>query len=208
MPYQPHVRVRCNGVLGPLDNPVEIFSYGFAISNAQLPSAGVNDGILQEVVSYHARAATKISYQAVLTEVAISLVGADGKQIGDTVRLPTNAPGSVGSVISPPQVSYRVSLGDGTRDRSGRGGWYVPMPAVTIDTASLVLLPATADQMLASAGSLVQGINSLGGGLVCIASSTRGNRVVTRLRVGLALDTIRRRRSALDEAYRSIPVPA
>jgi hypothetical protein len=203
MAYQPHWRVRCNGVAGPLAAPVEIFSFGFALG-VDLITPAQQAGIATACTDYFSRTETGITPMGHLTEVAFSQVDAGGKQIGDTHRTVVAAAGTMtGGALHPLQVAYRVSLGDGLRGRSHRGGWYVPYPGWAVALTSGKDESGYSENGRDSALTLIRAVNTIAGQQgVVIASKTLGNVKVTQVRVGNALDTIRTRRNALTEVYR------
>jgi hypothetical protein len=137
-------------------------------------------------------------------EVALSFVGPDHRQIGETVRLTRGAIGGGGVGQYPPQVALRVSLGSGLRGRSQRGGFYLPSPATPVGTDDGVMTAERAAGIAASTATFLRDTAALAGGPVIVASQVAGNVPVAQVRVGRALDTIRRRRSAVLESYQLV----
>jgi hypothetical protein len=203
MPGAQHIRIRCNGVMGPVSNPFETFSYGFSLGT--VPSADWDGEALAGIcAAYHARADTGIADTAVLQEVAISLVGPTGVQVGDTERVTITTPGGRSSGTPfPPQIAYRVSIGDGLRGRSHRGGWYVPLPAMGISNKNDPRMAAgDATSAASSAALLITQLQATAAGRqFVIASGVLGNLPVSVVRVGRAYDTMRSRRTNLPEDY-------
>jgi hypothetical protein len=103
-------------------------------------------------------------------------------------------------------VALAVSLNTPRRGPSGKGRFFLPMPAVTINPGNLEISAADAQGV---ADSAAQWLNDLGNepgvdvlGLAAVVASTKGyNTRVSSVRVGRVLDTIRTRRRSLKEAY-------
>jgi hypothetical protein len=203
MPGQPHWRVRLNGHAGTPSKAVEIFSFGFAV-NADLITPAQQTAITAAAVAYFGRQATGITSTGNLDEVAFSQVGADHKQIGDTFRSAVAQPGGFANgVYQPLQIAYRVSLDDAQRGRSHRGGFYVPYPGWPTKQDTGAVDSDYCTQARDSCLTFIRAVNTTMGtaGKVCIPSQVLGNVIVSRVRVGNVMDTIRTRRNALDEVY-------
>lgn len=204
MPGQTHHRVTLNGTIGPLATPFEIWSLSLSVDAGDFGMSEVQQNAVGEAVrQWFGRAATQISSYVHLREVAFHLIGADGKQIGETRRTPAAQSGTGGSLEFPTQVALRVSLGSGQRGRSQKGGFYVPVPAIAMQATDGLVTAAAADSLLASTMTMLNAINDIPGVFVCIGSSVSGNVPVRLVRVGRRLDTIRRRANAIPEAYRA-----
>jgi dienelactone hydrolase len=216
VPYAPHVQVRCNGTLGDPAAPVEIFSYGFCLPGGTLPEAGTErPALVTAIQDFHGSPDSKIATEATLREIAFSVQVPDGvyppghksagkpkqKQSGDTVRVQVTKNGGGGSGIYPFQVAYRVSLDDGVRGRSHRGGFYVPCPTIPVDTLTGLLNSSQVQTAAARVKTMFAAIEATGRGPVILASSVIGNVTVTRIRVGRVADTMRTRRNKVGEHY-------
>lgn len=202
MPYEPHWRARLNGVIGFAEPFPEIFSYGFAFGG-EVTNPGNLAGLLAACAGFHSNPLAQISNQARLTEIALSRVGVDGRQIGETQRYPRDVPGGGGVTrLHPPQVAMRVSLDSGLRGRSQKGGFYIPLPNLEVQPGQFQVLDVEAARVALAAKDMIDTINGLDGITnVIIASGVVGNIAVRRVRVGTALDTIRTRRNQLVERY-------
>jgi hypothetical protein len=208
VPGATHIRVRANGTLGPLSNPYEIFSYGFCLKSNAGSGVADADAIAAKVAAYHSDSRTLISTRAHLTEVAVSEVGPSGAQNGQTARVVVDVVGGSNGGTVPPQIAYRVSLSDGLRGRSHRGGWYVPLPAASLSADDPRMSANDAAGAAASAKDLIAALNSgPNAQQLIIASQVLGALVVTQVRVGRALDTIRSRRNTMVEDYQTLPIP-
>lgn len=202
MPGQTHHRVVMSGTIGPVPTPFEIWSASLSVDGGDFGLDQVQRNAVREACTqWFGRTATQISNYVNLREVAFHLIGADGKQIGETDRQPAAQSGTGGSINLPTQVAIRVSLGSGLRGRSQKGGFYVPVPGMAMSpTTGQVALEAV-NLLLDSTVTLLNEINNIPGAFVCIGSSVSGNVPVSQVRVGRRLDVIRRRANAIPEGY-------
>lgn len=141
-------------------------------------------------------------------------IGTNGKTQGNPfLRFfdPGSEPHGSGAPVYPPQVSVAVSKVAVNRGPAKRGRFYLPGVKFQID-ADGRLSSGAADLILAAAETFVKGVSdavdlpgTLGSSALNNISSspaltgTRQN--VDHLEVGRALDTIRSRRTKLDEDY-------
>lgn len=155
-----------------------------------------------------------ISQRAVLTSVKVNRIGPDGRYVDNEVyeyTLPAPVGGTT-SLNQPAQLATAVTLRTAlARGRGSRGRFYLPpnaaMAAVGSDGRS------TAAQALAVANSaayLIQQLNNqaLLIARVGVASNAGAGRFehVTEVSVGRVTDTIRSRRSSLDEDYQTVAI--
>jgi hypothetical protein len=206
-----HVRVRANGSLGGYASGLEIFSYGFSLRQVASEITQANRVAIAALVKAHfLDVKSGVTGCGFLDDVSFANVGGDGKQIGDTVRIPSQAQGNYNGALHPPQVTARVSLSDGLRGRSHRGGWYMPYTGWAISTNGYAQATDAAN-LRDSTLALIRGINAVFGAAgtvspsVVIASQI-GLLPVTTVRVGNVLDTMRTRRNALAETYSTATV--
>lgn len=217
MPYAPHLRVTALGTLGN-GAGVERFSYGFTMVNKSLgipffaPDAAVWADLAEDVRAFHARPDTHLSAMAILREVKIASIGVDGKY--------TAAPAIVNVVDTPgthgfsygytsPQSALAVSLVTARRGPTGKGRFYLPMPIIAPDPATLLLSLGDVEGVRTSTVQLVNDLNNLPGvdvaNLEVGVASTKGyNTLVRGVRCGRVMDTVRSRRRQLDENYTTV----
>ncbi len=214
MVFAPHYRVTALGRLG--DSP-ERFSYSVNMAKGDaspLPFLNPNDDvyadIAAEVKAFHGSPAMLISGYAVLEEVKIAHIGADGRYVTDAVIVDVadqagGVPSSPGVDFVAPQVALAVSLGTDRRGASGRGRFYLPMP--TTPMGSQFVIPDVArDAAQARLATFVESLGNQPGfdvlDLRVVVASTKGfNTSVTSVRVGRVLDTVRSRRRSILEDY-------
>lgn len=217
MPFAPHTRVTAIGTLG---TGADRFSYGlnlgFTGAPAALPQAGLED-ITASIKAMHKRATSGVSADAVLTEVKFASIGADGKYTADPVVIAvTGGAGGGNNAFNQvlPQSALAVSLMTDRRGPSGKGRFYLPMPAfATAGANSFQITQANADGVRDSVQTMLNeilnapGLDNVNNELdpVVVVASTKGfNTPVTGVRVGRVVDTIRTRRNALSENYTTI----
>lgn len=220
MAYAPHQRLTLSGDLGVVNGaPAEHFSFGVSLVH---PAPGgdnptgldydndqLND-IVADSVAFFARPETRISPSAVLKQVKLAWIGADGKYTRDPFIAAVNqagqgATGGQTGTLHAPQVALAVSLGTGQRGASKRGRFYLPSPYINLD-GTLEIPDGIRDDVQASAAQWITDLNDEPGldvlALTVIVASTKGfNTAVSSVRVGRALDTIRTRRRSLGENY-------
>ncbi len=212
--YADHYRLTVRGLLGTVLAPLEEFSYGLNLSRP-LGLDGVGnliDDVVADVTAFHGSVAAAIWNGAIVREVKLAAIGADGRYISEAAIAEVNIPGGMGGAApqNPFQVALAISLGTGQRGASKRGRFFLPTPNVGVGSNGLISVGA-ADQVRNAAQTFLNNLNNWPGlesnsPKVTIASIKGFNTDVTEVRVGRALDTIRSRRGGLPEAY-TVPVP-
>jgi hypothetical protein len=215
--FAPHIRITAIGTLG---STGEQFSYG--LSMAQGASGGsyfepfmtanedVFSDLCDDVATYHGRATTRLRSAAVLTHVKVAPIGPDGKYTADPYIKDYSVPGAEsGGGATPPQIALCISLVTARRGPSGKGRFYLPLPAWGVNSASFQIDGQNANDSRGSAVSLINDLNNQPGidvlGMGVVVASTKGyNTPVTGVRVGKLLDTVRTRRNKLQEAYTDV----
>lgn len=161
------------------------------------------------VSAYHARATTAISGRAVLTFCKLNLIETDGTYVEDMTYEHVYAGGISGggniSLTPPNQVANVVSLRTAfARGPAHAGRFYLPLPAITVGTDGLIPT-AVRDGVKASSDTFIADLNNAAPNAdVAVFSRKAGspmNRLVTTTKVGRVLDTQRRRRRSMVEAY-------
>jgi hypothetical protein len=216
---------RLGGALGP-----EIFSCSFALDRkggspgALSPFLDPNNAYWTDLATdcsaYFARALTHIHLDAVLTKVKIAAIGADGKYTSAPVEKLVNTPGgwatALGSPRMPNSVACKVTLKTNADLGRVKGGFYLPLPALTVATDGR-WVDAGNEEIEASTKTFIDDINNAPGAdvlgvNVVVASQGRknadgtvrlapGNHPVLSVGVGRVPDTIRRRRNKLVEEH-------
>lgn len=217
--YAPHVRIIASGVMGPVGSAWEIFSYSFALSS---PGPGEDitpanfDDVFDDVQAYHARPGTMIHPRARLTSLKAALIDPDGSWVGATPRRERavnvagggQGPANIEFLSHPPQVALAVTLRSALNTPRGRGRFYLPLPCVSVSSATGLIETSEAQGVVTSTVTLANALNNQPGfdgsdtGL-SVASGYTANRLVTSISVGRVADTIRSRRNAIREAYLS-----
>jgi hypothetical protein len=223
-----HVRVTWSGTLG--TTATEIWSMGLAFTpNALSEADDVPALATMETAAAAMRAAwathlaPKCATNIVkLTRTRVALIGDDGRtertgagayKHKDDVTV-VNATGT--SSGFPFQVAMAITTLSERAGRTGRGRFYLPLPAVLVGGTDGLLSDANRDAFATAADGFITACRSAAAagwdGLPVIASA--GSALdnlepallpIMRIKVGKALDTLRSRRNALDETY-SIPL--
>lgn len=169
---------------------------------------GLLVGVAAALATYHADAATRIAALAKLSFVKVNAIGTDGHYLGSgTVQaLYADLPGGYGvGPVHPNQIALAVSLTTGfSRGPAHRGRFYLPMPALNVQTNGLLY----ATDMISVSGAtdtLLTSVNAVNADYEMAIFSRKagapGNRRVTGNLVGEVADTQRRRRRSLVENY-------
>lgn len=211
MPFENHMRLTMLGVFNDGTSDYEAFSVGINLSDPSTQVGDFSQGRLEDyaddAAAMWASVNAGISAHAKLREVKLAQIGTDGKYRSEPLIAVRNVTGGGGPGIAhPPQVALCVSLVTETRGATGRGRFYLPLPAFGVAGGGLISDPAqagVATEMQTFLNNLnnVPGVDPLNTPRVTVASSKGYNSDVTGVRVGKALDTIRTRRRGLVEAY-------
>lgn len=220
MPVPAHLRVSFRGRIV---NTPEIWSTthnlrrpsGFSDPTAGNPADNLDPVAL--LAAWRALAVMMDSFVH-LTDIRVYDIGTDNRMRGNPVihSYPANAePAGTGSgTTHPPQIACCVTLEAPNRGAGRFGRFFVPLPAANLGP-DLRITEQQALTWSGAAATFLRGLRdsySISGAPDTfdanpINVSTRGGngagsfQVVETVRVGRALDTIRRRRNALDEAY-------
>lgn len=212
-PVVPHIRISLLGRLG--SSSGERFSYGVNYGRAD-GTGGAGDGFNNQVVfddlagdcvNFHARTATLLNSAAILETVKFAFIGANGKYTRDPyIANVVDTPGAIAGIPPAPQVALAVSLGTARRGPTGRGRFYLPLPASPPSAGDFTIPVGDANSVRDSAATFLNDLNNMPAldvfdYRVVIISSKGYSSVVTNVRVGRVLDTIRSRRTQLPESY-------
>lgn len=150
-----------------------------------------------------------------ITGCRVEARGLDGTLVG--VGEGTRATPLVGTTVpfAPPQTSAVLSLRTARAGGRGRGRLYWPTPGITLDAATLRWSSTQQGQYVAAMKTYLSAINdaaetALGftnGSLVVWSREGLLVTPVNAIQAGNVLDTQRRRRDALPEAYQSVAYP-
>lgn len=150
-----------------------------------------------------------------LTSIKLNRVGPDGRYVDDDTMehtYPSPISGTSGGAF-PPQLATAITLRTAlSRGRGSKGRFYLP-PTSTMGGvgADGRISPAFALLLAGSTRTLINSLNTRYAliGRVGVASNIGTGRFehVTDISCGRVVDTIRSRRSALDEDYQTLPIP-
>ncbi len=137
-----------------------------------------------------------------LLEVKAAEIGPDGRYASAPAIVVRPTPGTGPAVNLPPQVCVAVSLVTERRGASGRGRFYLPTPSFIPLASDGRISQANAQTITNQAAAFLSALNGPAGfGNVVVASTKGFTTVVTAVRVGRVLDTIRSRRTSIDELH-------
>lgn len=155
----------------------------------------------------------------------LTVVRVEARSDTHVLELAAEAPytGSQSSNVqpaAPPQTALVFSLRTNRPGASGRGRLYWPALANALDSTTLRLPASTVNGIVAGAATYLRAIqDALKAGispapaastfeLAVFSKTAGGHQLVNRIMVGDVLDTQRRRRDRLPEAYKTAPFPA
>lgn len=164
--------------------------------------------IASEVNTWFTSANARIAANVRLDEVQVNEIDATtGLQITDpTLFVPFTSRGAGGASVLPYSSSYRLSVDNGTRNRRARGGFYVPRPALEVDTNGR-WNSSQRDAATLAARAMFDNFNNVSG--ITFGVYSRADQALyasTRLRVGDVIDNVSRRRNDLTENYSSVTI--
>lgn len=177
-------------------------------ATADADAAAMLPGIAAAVVAYHQRATTSVNAAAKLSFVKCNGIAVDGTYIseGTNEALYSDLAGGLAAgTVHPNQVTLAVTLATGfSRGPAHSGRFYLPMVALPVGADGLVSVVDT-QNVETSSETFLTALNAVNAAWdVAIFSRKAGapaHRVVTGVQVGRVLDTQRRRRRGLGEAY-------
>lgn len=204
----PHIYVQWGGKLP----GGETWSCGFRMrkktAGAVDSGAGLLVGVSAAIATYHSSAQLNLSGLALLSFVKVNAINTAGHYASDGTNeaIYGDLPGGASnSPKYPNQITCAISLTTGfSRGPAHRGRFYVPLPAADV-SADGRIAEATANNMSVATDALMAAVNSVNADYEMAVFSRKagapGNRRVTGNQVGRVLDTQRRRRRSLIEAY-------
>jgi hypothetical protein len=192
----------------------ETWSNGFRMRKK---TAGVVDngtallvGIGAALVDAHQRPLSRISNSAKLSFVKVNAIAVNGKYrdgAGTNQAIYADVAGGGGTQMYPNQVALAIGLTTGfSRGPAHKGRFYVPLPNTGVDPADGLITDQEATVIKGSFNVLLTALNTVNSDYEVAVFSRKlgsaGNRKVTGIQVGRALDTQRRRRRNLKETYK------
>ena len=167
-------------------------------------------GVGAAVAEMHARAGTHIATSAKLSFVKVNAINVAGHYkdgSGTNQAIYADVAGGGGTQMYPNQIALAVGLMTGfSRGPAHKGRFYIPIPNVGVDPADGLITDADATGVKASITTFLTALNAVNADYEVAVFSRKngaaGNRKVTGIQVGKALDTQRRRRASLAEQYK------
>lgn len=118
-----------------------------------------------------------------------------------------NIDGTAAGDALPAEVALVVSLRSALANRTGRGRFYLPQPAVTALAADGQLDTVAQTAIMAALASAWTTANAAGENPVIYSRTARATREVTTFNVGDIFDVQRRRQNSLTQTRNSAPMP-
>lgn len=210
MPYRPHTRFTFSGAVIPGEVWSCTLNFGSDVVGEvadpdSLPAAATFAAARWKVLH---EGITAMSFATSFTQVAVRNINAEGQTTAQAFAGPLDATVGNSSPALPPQCCVVVSLQTDEPGPRGRGRFYLPLIGGTV-TNGARLAPLVRDDVVQEAKTLIDSVGSnlsaVGGGpFRPVVASQVGNGFnyrVNRIRVGDVIDTQRRRRDGLTEAY-------
>lgn len=217
MPIPAHNRLIVSGIFGSIAQPSEIWSFSLKTgprvfaSDADRQSAAV---ALKDAYTTHLSPllpswvwATRFRVSQHLELTGDTSVNDQGgyNQADENVNVPGSGPSST---VYPLSTALCVSLTTNRDGPTGKGRFYLPMPAMAL-SGDFRISEANATEVATAAKNFIAAIN---GSVIApgpeddvVVSSSKGyNSLVTGVRVGRVPDTMRSRRSAQLEGWSSV----
>jgi len=171
-------------------------------------AAAMLPGVTAAVQAFHSSPDINTNARALLSFVKLNAIGTDGKYVLPTTneQIVADVPGSATAANCPPnQVAHAITLTTAvSRGPAHQGRFYLPLPTYTIQPDGRILALYT-DSIHGAVTSFLAALNGVNANFkVAVYSRKLGapaQRLVTGAKVGRVLDTQRRRRRSLVEAY-------
>lgn len=211
-----HVRLTLDGVVGTKAAPVERWSHSLSFPAAAVGLGDEDAALFAKVDLVASRWNTHLSpvmpQDVVLTGIKMAHVGADG-------LIPTRAdgsyiqgvwdgdiPGGMAKQPIPLQTALCVSLTTGRAGPTGKGRFFLPWPALSLDADDKLLPVAQVEGIIDNVKGFVDAVAVVVGHAPQVVSSKGYMSEVLGIRIGRAPDTMRSRREDAQEGYLSLPL--
>lgn len=221
MPAPEHLRITFSGSIGQDVPAPEEFAFGVSASPgaATLVSRGSLGALAASLDPVLEAFRGSVSAACRFRRIRVAYIGNNGRTIRDAngaylhgdANITKNG-GASDSNIPPPQTALAISLYSDFVGPTGRGRFFIPIPGGGVEPGPMLMPVLAHTQHADRAEAFILGINNAlsaaGFGPVVVASG--GSAVngyppalhtVQRVRVGRAFDTVRSRRSQLEEQY-------
>lgn len=221
MAYIPHLRVRYEGTLGGPTGP-EIWSTGFALSKpdafAGLPTVAQTNNMLAAFRNAMVLSGSSgVGDEVYIAKQTVSLIDSAGHVAVDGAgafvqRVTTTSGNGNSGVRHPNQCANVLTLVTPRHGARGKGRLYLPGPNFTVQADGRIdpSVRAAAVNVWATAFGAINTALAIDGAVgpfhVAVASSKGEIHDVTQIRMGVVLDTQRRRRDALEENYETVSI--
>lgn len=201
--YAPFTRLTASGSLGNLNGGVESWAINLSFARVAAPTQAMVDNAFANVGAFISGQGSRTHISCRLRQVKLSQIDAAGHLVGNALVHTGVVAGGFNSDVHPPQIALVVSLGTNSRGSQNRGRVYLPQPSVSVDPNTLTIPVADRDAVEGAFLIMLTNLAQTLGTRPVIASTKGHNTEISRVRVGLVLDTMRSRRRKVQEAYDS-----
>jgi hypothetical protein len=213
-----HTRLTFEGHVGPSSSAVtERWSFSLhAVDDAAIVGATevtLNALANSAAVAYDANIQPNMPNNCHFTRCKVASIGADGlyrtRADGSYIAGEWEGTSTGGQAASsmPLQVALCVSLVTPRSGPTGKGRFFLPWPAVSLDAGDRKIPTAQLQPIVDDCAAFLGALNDLAGINVAVVSSKGYSSDVTALRIGRVPDTLRSRREDVAEGYITQAVP-
>lgn len=211
-----HTRITYSGVFGTATTPVEHWSFNLCAPAAALAAdASPATAAAQATAArgpFNTFMGANMGSDIVLTETRIASVNdaglvnvrPDGSYV-QGVNLTTSVGGAAKQPV-PLQQALCISLTTGRAGPTGKGRFFLPWPAVSLDADDKRIPVAQVTPLLAAIQTWLQNLQTGIGAQLQVVSSKGYMSEVTGIRCGRVPDTMRSRREDSPEGYLLLPL--
>lgn len=215
MAYVPHYRATFKGVfaVSATAEPYEQWNTSVALRGgggySTASAQAIANDLREDWKAFRMALGTTMGQSAMLTEVRLDHVGANGKIDQDPVFAPAGGSDfrGLGNSVLPPSCAVVLTLDTGQRGRSRFGRMYLPLLGCPTGNDGY-MTAADQNTILTASTAFITNVGNAPGldddFAVAVASGVGEGSLntVRTIRVGRVIDTMRSRRRSLDEQYK------
>lgn len=211
-----HTRLTYSGVVGTSSAALEHWSFSLNFPASVLPpeteDAAADALANQARFAYADQLADTMPLDIVLTETRIAAIGADGLTVrrGDGSYVQGINVGPAGGAMAkqpaPLQQALCVSLQTSRAGATGKGRFFLPWPALSLDADDKRIPVAQVEGFIDDVGAWLSALQTNLGGQLQVVSSKGYMTEVGLIKIGRVPDTMRSRREDLVEGYVTLPL--
>lgn len=204
---KPFLRVRFEGNLGSIASETFSFGVNMGYDIGPQPAVVLDEETAEPLVTWYTTQSMIGSF-AFLTTIKANVIDVTGRYAEEeTRRLDLPAPYQSGPYTTPGPFQLAMAISFGTAAQRGlasKGRTYLPCPAYELEGPNKTLTATNQAAFLAAGVDLLDALQETfpGWDPVVVSNLRAGmQRRITHVRVGKVVDTIRSRRTSLEESY-------